>query len=795
MIIKSFLKSGVRNFLVDKVSSSINILGLASTVAIGLAVYVIIDRQLSLDHFHPDHERIFTVQSVINWDGAEQTWARAPQQLGAVFSNDFPQVEHMTRIQRKAAIIRHGDAVFYERLTFADIDFFKVFNFPISTGNENALQEKNNIVLSADQVEKYFNKQDPIGKDIRVIINDKVHLFTVAAVAEEFPKTASFKFDFLLSMDNLPSLFGTDLNTWKEVNKSSVFTFIKMESVESLEVIEKNTRKYLEVINQANPDWLIKAFSFEPLTTIAQKSQYTRECIACGSTPEVLVIFAIISVILFVSACFNYINISIAASSRRLKEIALRKVIGSSRQKIIIQFMTENIVFSFAAIALGILLAKTVVIPGMNDIFGGDNLALDFLNNTGLIGFVFALFIILGISSGAYPAWYISSFKSIDIFRGKERLVGKNRITKIFLTLQFFLTFIAIVSGLIFTQTNTSQAQRDWGYDEENLLVVPINSTTQFRELDQFSRQSGQVTNHSGSQSQIGRSNTSQVVEMQGIKSAVDVLLVDYGYLETMGLRLNSGRFFDPNLVSDSENAVIVNRMFLKKFGWWDDDATTEKIKIDDQVYSIIGVVEDFHHDDFFEPITASIFRLTPEEEFRYFTMKIEDGRTGDVESGVEALWKEKFADVPYTGYFQSEVFDRFFENTGMLIDVMNFTAIMAIILSSMGLFGLVSLLIVKRMKELSIRNVLGATRLDALKLLTGQFTWILSVAIIFAVPVSYLLFQELLSQMFLGTPTEMSPIPFVVTLAILIVTILIPIYYHLRRILSVNPVEHLRME
>ena len=359
MIIKSFIKTGVRNFLVDKVSSFINILGLASTISIGLAVYVIIDRQLNLDHFHPDHERIFAVQSIINWEGVEQTWARAPQLLGVAFRDDFPQVEHMTRVHRKPVIIRHEDAVFYERLTFVDTDFFKVFNFPLLAGNERALQEKNNIILSANQVEKYFNKEDPLGKDLRVIIDDKVHLFTVAAVADEFPKTASFRFDFLLSMDNLPNLFDTDLNTWKEVNKSSVFTFIKTESVESLEVIKNNTRKYLEVINQANPDWPIRAFNFEPLTTIAQKSQYTRECIACGSTPEILIIFAIISVILFVSACFNYINISIAASSRRLKEIALRKVIGSSREKIILQFMIENLVFSVAALDLGILLAKT----------------------------------------------------------------------------------------------------------------------------------------------------------------------------------------------------------------------------------------------------------------------------------------------------------------------------------------------------------------------------------------------------------------------------------------------------
>jgi putative ABC transport system permease protein len=794
MIIKSYIKSGIRNFISNKVTSFINVLGLASTIAIGLAVYLIVDQQMNLDQFHPEPEKTFTIQSIIDWDRNEQKWARTPPLLGESFREDFPQIKSMTRVNVKSAVIKSGENIFQERLTFADQDFFKIFDFPLKYGTPSSFYSgKNNIIISKLEAEKYFNNANAIGQELRLIINEKVHLFTVSGVAEDFPKTASFNFNFLLSLDNLSTLYDIDLNTWNGVKRNSVFTFFKLDDNSNLDYIKSGSKKYLSIINQANPDWPIRNIDFEPLTTIAQNSQYTRECLACGSTPEVIIMFGIISLILFISACFNYVNIAIASSSKRLKEIGLRKVIGSSRSKIILQFMLENLVFSFIAVVVGILLAYTLIIPSMNDIFGGVPLELNFFENSRLSIFVLAIFLMVGIGSGAYPAWYISSFSPLEIFSGKEQLVGKNRMTKVFLSLQFFLTFIAIISGLIFTQTNKSQEQQDWGYDQDNLLVIPIKNDNQYQILNQYFLQSTDIVSFSASRSQIGRSNSNEVVEIASDKSSVNSFYIDSNYINTYGLALNWGRDFDKSLKSDVDNSIIVNQTFLEAFHW--DLEGENQLKLGNKKYEIVGVVKDFHHNDFFAPLTPTILRISEEDNYRYISVKVAPGKIKKVEEALKATWKQNFPNDLYFGYQQTNVFDTFFESTGTLISVMKFTSIMAIILSSMGLFGLVSLLIIKRLKELSIRNVLGATKLNVLKLITQQFIWIIGIAVLFAIPVSYFTFDLLLSEMFQGSKTEMSVIPFVLTFFIILITIVSTIFYHVNKLMKTNPVENLRMD
>jgi ABC-type antimicrobial peptide transport system permease subunit len=403
------------------------------------------------------------------------------------------------------------------------------------------------------------------------------------------------------------------------------------------------------------------------------------------------------------------------------------------------------------------------------------------------------LFLVIGIGSGAYPAWYISAFKPVAILKGKEKMTGKNMLTKVFLTGQFFLTFIAVVSGLIFTQNNKNQEKMDWGYTQDGVLVLPIKNNEQYTVFQQWAEQSADILDYSGSINQIGKSNSEEVIDMGTSKFAVDAFLVDFNYPQTMGLRLNWGRFFDENLKSDADQSILVNEKFLDKFGWEESDLPQKLVKIDNNNYSIIGVVEDFHHFDFFNPITPSIIRIGAEENFKYISLKTKDNT--NTENQVKNVWAGKFPDTPYAGFFQDVVFEVFFQNTSVLINIMNFTAFIAIVLSSMGLFGLVSLLIVKRLKELSIRNVLGAKGTDIVMLISKQFLWLFGFALIFAIPVSYILFSELLSQMFLGNPVKLGPGPFVFTLVILVAIIILTVSSHMIQLLRRNPVDSLRLE
>lgn len=789
MILKSYLKTGFRNFVRDKVTSTINVIGLATSVSIGIAVYLMIDKQLRLDEFHPEAKKIYTVQSLITWEGRQETWARTPQLLGQVLKQEFPQVTHTARVQVKSALVRYEDKIFSERLTFADQDYFEIFQFPMAVGSSNLGPKE--VIISSRTAQKYFNKEDPIGKTIRVIIKQKLHLFIVKAVAQEFPKTASFGFDFIVSLDHLPTLYQYDLNTWGKVNEESLFTFIKLDDPKSLKVLTSRMDDFTKLVNEANPKWKIEEFGFQELSSIAENSQFTRECYACGSTPQVLIFFALISLILFSSACFNYINIAVASSGKRLKEIAMRKVIGSSRRQIMYQFLVENMVLSFAAVLSGILFAKVIILPGVQTIFGGELLEMNLLSDPRITLFVVVLFLLIGFCSGAYPAWYISSFDPNVIFRGRGKFGRKNSLTKLFLTTQFFLTFFAIVSALIFTQKNEQQKEQDWGYRPDNILVVPVKGSAQYDALDQYIRQSRHIETYCTSGSQIGGSSSNEIAETLEKRISVDAFYVNENFYETMGLELSGGHGFDQNIIADLNQSVVINQKLADVFLVGIND----KIKVNDEDYRIVGITHDFHHRDFFEPIRPALFKLSKKEETRYFSMKISPNQLGKVNKDIAAIWDSQFPNELYQSELQANVFDRFFYQSGMLIDVMNFTAVVAILLSSMGLFGLVSLLIVARMKELSIRNVLGCSRGETAKLILKQFNWMIGISVTIGIPVSFQMYNSLLNQIFRGSEINIGITPFIVALFVILSTVFLTVVYHLKKLSNTNPIQNLRTE
>lgn len=791
---RSYIKTGFRNLKRQKLASFINVFGLATTIAISLVVYVLIDRQFSLDAFHADADQIFAVQSRIDWNGTEETWGRTPLQLGPSLKADIPQVEEMTRVTRKLATVRFGDNVFNELLTYADPSYLSVFNFPLLQGQSQSLEGKQNIILSKASAEKYFPSTDPIGKDLRILIDGQAFPFTVTGVADDFPETASFTFNFLLPFDNLKEMHKTDLQGWKNIKTQSVFTFVKLDQSASHQQVTPRLTNYRDVVNDINPDWQIRQFGLYPLPSLARNGQYVREPYASGSTPEILVMFAIISLLLLASACFNYVNISVSMAQKRLSEIAIRKVVGGQRKQLITQFLTENFVLCFVATVLGALVGIYAFLPGINVLFSGSGYTINVFQDPAILGFLVILFVALSLISGAYPAFYISAFKPVVILKGKENLASKNRLGKVFLTMQFFLTFVAIVSGLLFTDLNEFQEEQDWGYQASDLLVVPVEDPAQYQTLKLFAAQSPRILRTAGSGSQIGRSFSESAIKIVDEKYTVRAFNISPDYLDVMNVKLTEGRGFDRNLRSDQSNSMIVNKAFLDQISD-SDNPFDQSIDIGGEAFKIVGVTENFHFDDFFSPITPAIFRLVSEERYNYISMRTVPGGLNDTEALVKAEWTKQFPDSPYAGFFQEEVFDNFFDSTGSLKAVMNFVAMVAIILSAMGLFGLVSLFIIKKLKEYSIRKVLGANGTHIVKLVSRQFIILMSIALLVAAPLSYLMFDTLFAQVFPGSMDTVDISPFLLTTLILLGVIFVTISSHIIQVLRMNPVKNLKLE
>lgn len=791
---RSYIKTGLRNLKRQKLASFINVFGLATTIAISLVVYVLIDRQFSLDDFHTDANRIFAVQSRIDWNGTEETWGKTPLLLGPSLKAEVPQLEEMTRVSRKRATVRFDENVFNESLTFADASYLDIFNFPLLRGKTESLENKKNIILSQGSAEKYFPEADPIGKDLKVIIDSKAHLFTVSGVAADFPENASFTFDFLLPFTNLKEMYNLELQGWQNIKAQSVFTFVRLDKPESRGQVVSQLGTYRDVVNNINKDWPIQQFDLAPLPTLARNAQYVRETYASGSTPEILIMFAIISLLLLASACFNYVNISVSMAQKRLSEIAIRKVVGGQRRQLISQFLTENFVLCFVATILGALLGIYVLLPGMNVLFTGSGYTINILEDPTIIAFLIVLFVSLSLISGAYPAFYISSFKPVAILKGKENLSGKNLVGKVFLTAQFFLTFIAIVSGFLFTSINEFQEEQDWGYQADDILVVPVGDPTQYKALKQFALQSPRIVSSAGSGSQVGISSSQTAIRILEDKYTVRSFKVGPEYLATLNIKMKEGRSLETALSTDQGKNLIVNQAFIEQMSS-KESIFDQLIDIEGDNFNIVGVTEDFHFDDFFSPITPAIFRLVPETDFNYISLKSVPGGLKDTEALVKAEWTALFPDSPYAGFFQEEVFDNFFASTGSLKSVMNFVATVAIILSAMGLFGLVSLYIIKKLKEYSIRKVLGAKGGHIIRLVSRQFIILMCIALLVAAPLSYFLFDMLFEQMFPGSIDAIGAGPFLLTTAILLAVILLTISSHILQLLRMNPVKNLRMD
>lgn len=773
----------------NKATSTINVVGLATSISIGIAVYLIIDRQLRLDEFHPETEKIYTIQSVTKWEGKEDIWAKSPQMLGTVLAADFPMVENATRVQVKSSVVRYRDMIFSELITFADQDYFQIFDFPLKKGS--AELELNKVIISEKTALKYFKNEDPVGKTMRIIIYDQPHLFMVSAVAKEFPQTASFGFDFVISIDHAPAMLSTDLTSWKNVNEASLYTFIKLDKPQNIDLLRSKMPDYLDDINDVNPEWPIETFRFEPLSSAAENSQFVKSCYACGSTPQVLIMFAVISLLLFASACFNYINIAVASSGKRLREIALRKVIGSSRRQIIVQFLVENTIMTLIVMLVGIVLARVLILPGVQSIFGGDLLEMHLLQDFRLIRFLIGLFIFISISSGAYPAWFISSFEPNIIFRGRERFGRKNWLNKLFLTTQFFLTFFAIAAGVVFTQANDQQREQEWGYNPHDILVVPITQMTHYEVLDQYARQSSDISSYCTSTNQIGLSSTSEVAETLTKRSSVDVFNVDENFLDIMEIEIVEGNGFDADQTANLKKSVIINQTMADIF----QVQVFDGITLNKEDYMVAGISKDFHHRDFFQPIKPSVFKLHDKAQTRYVSFKTLPNRVDMVNAEIATLWKKEFPDELYISQVQAYVFDRFFSQSGMMIDVMNFTAAIAILISGMGLFGLISLLVVTRMKELSIGNVLGCTRAGNAMLIIKQFVWIVGVSFVLGSVANYKTFELLFDQVFQGSDLKIGVIPYAFAATVILSTLFLAVFYHLKQLSNSNPVVNLRTE
>ena len=783
---KSYLRIGFRNMLRHGSTSFINTFGLALGVAGAITIFILADHFFSSDNFHTKSDRIYQVTNVVNRANDQVIWSDVPLLLGPALFDEVPGVEKVVRMEIGSGAIRYNEKVFPENIYFVDDSFFDVFDFPFIEGSNRVLSSIKNIVFTKKMAEKYFGDQSALGQIVSIkFSNDHTEGFVVGAVIDQ-PANNTMFFSFLLPMEVFLNLRLKDNYDWSYLTDG---TFLLME--EGAHPSPEMMGKFVKLQNEATENWRTEAFIFFPFASLTNEAYKIESGVVGPGHPQGIWAMVSIAMMLLLLSCFNYMNISVATISTRLKEIGIRKVVGGRRKEIIQQFLTENFLLCTFSVGLGMLISFFFLMPGLNSLLP---FKIPFAFSSGQIAllFFFGLLLFVVIVSGIYPSLYISSFKPTIILKGKEKFGQRSAFSRMLLSVQFVLAFITIVGSFVYIDNGIYLINKDWGYSHDQNILVPTNSHEQFLALrDQVSKNS-HVLSYAGSANHIGYSNSKSSVEKLDEQFEIVDYRVGFNYMETMNLRLIEGRLFDETLQSDKIESVIINEQFAKTMGW--ETAIDQTFLYDSVKRNVIGLVEDFHYDDFYENILPVMFQIVPEERLKYLSLKVEKGHVNETEAWIQNAWRDIAPDDPYEGKLQDEVFANFKQNIATDSKVLGSVAALAVTLACLGLYGLVSYNITRRMKEFSVRKVFGANLSQIFELMNRDYIWILSISFLIGAPIGFLMMGKLI-QLIYAEPQTAGVLPFATAIGVMIITVAFTIGLQMNRVVKENPAKTLRNE
>jgi putative ABC transport system permease protein len=786
---KNYFKTSSRSLMKNPLSSFINVFGLSVAIGICLVVYAFMEYDYSIDQFHKNKNEVYLVTFVADRDGAMQHYGLTPRPLGEMIKEDFTHIKKICRIEDGNVVLKQDDNVFHEQVRYADAEFLEMFTFPLKWGTASSLSDLNSIILSEKMSIKYFGEENPVGRDILMIFGDSISkAFTVTGVAVEFPKAHAIDFNFLVNFENVRvSNPDYDVHDWSEFLNA---TLIQVDNPSDLKSIEQGMHKYKTLQNEVQHDWAISSFSFEPLATLHEKSGNIKNCISYDGNLEGRIGMPVIALFMLALACFNYINIAIVSAAKRLKEIGVRKVIGANSIRVIVQFLTENIVVTFFALIIGCGLGAMLFIPWFVQ-FTGWPLELRLLDQNLWI-FLFLLLLFTGIASGIYPAFYISKFDAVKIFKGSLQFGRKNPLTKLFLGIQLVLACITITAGVVFTQNNSYQNSRSWGYNQKEALYISVPHQAAYEQLSAALTQDPNVVLLSGSTDHLGKNISTAVVRIPPNRQyEVNQLAVDAKYFETMGLQLVKGRGFKEHAESDKQ-AVVVNELLVKNLNL--GEAIGHTFEIDSIRYEVIGVLKDFHTESFFSKVKPTLFKVAEEKDYRYLSLRVRRDSEWEAYQALQYQWAKLYPEIPFQGGHQEDVWSNYFESLDKSEIFNKIIAFIAVMLASLGLYGLVTLNVSGRVREFSIRKTLGAGINNIATAIMKQYVLLTAAALLIGAPVSYLFTKAYLDMLFsYSMPMDYSGVT--IAVIILILVLLAVISTQIRKVSKSNLVDGLKVE
>ncbi|WP_336517735.1 ABC transporter permease [Pollutibacter soli] len=804
-MIRNYLKVALRYLFRYKTYTAINITGLAVGIAACILIMLFVKSEFTYDKFHSKSDQVYRAWQHEKYEGQDFINTVTPLPMGAALQANYPEVENSCRVYAMNPVIKLNNNSFSEDVLMVDSGFFRMFDFKLVSGNrENPFPLNNTAILTEQLAKKYFGSSDAVGKTFEMQVGDEKTIFTVSGIAKPAPEESSIKYKMLIPYSNAKFIFRPGLfNSWFNVYNE---TYVQLKKGTQPAALEK---KFPEMLKQVlGEDYKEGAFliHLQPITDIHLNSSLPagNEPI---SNPKYSYILGTIGILILLIACINFITLSIGRSATRAMEVGVRKVLGAEKKQLIRQFWGEAFLLTCISVAVGILLAALFIKPFNSLTNRNLSLSPDF----SFVGFCFLLIGIVALIAGMYPSFILSSFRPVEVLKGKLKLnTNTNWLRQSLVTGQFVASIVMIVSAMIIGEQMSFLKNKNLGYDKEQLVVVQTHMQRgegmQFGErfrnelLKHPEIKDAAVSMYSMAEPGwigLGFTDDSKVYHNFQFNA------VDAQWMQLMDIKVKEGRLFSKDNPSDVTSAAVVNEAFLKEFKIENPIGRKLPGKFEQQ---IIGVVKDFNFQSLHSTVAPLLLTILPDTVFRRtenisvqystqprITIRMKPGNIAGNISIIEKTWKELAPNQDFDYAFLDDKIATLYATEKRTSDIVRVASLLSIFIACMGLFGLATLTVIQRTKEIGIRKVLGAKVSTLVALLAKDFIRLTCIAAVIASPLAWWFMKDWLKDF--AYRVNIQWWVFVVAAIVVMLITLITVCMQAIRAALANPVKSLRTE
>lgn len=755
-LITNYFKTLFRSFRRDLFYSFINLFGLAIGLASAFLIFIYIQDELGYDKHFKDHERIIRLESYFEIKGKPDEFAITQLPLGPTLKDEYPEVESFVRYMNAGTtIFEHNEEIYQEdSLMVADSNVFTFFGIDLLYGDpENCLKEPNTMAISETMAKKYFGKTNVIGEQLK---DNNDQIYTITAVFRDLPSNTHIHYNGIISAASIAQRIGEERFNDRSAGSFwnvTLFTFIKLSPNSQFQtIVDKFPEfydKYMKVLgDQIDASFQLKGTPLGQIHYHPKKLQWD----APTGESKYLYILGLVGIFIILIAAINYMNLATARSTRRSREVGMRKVTGASKALLIRQFLSESVIIAFISMIIALVLVF-LVLPVFNDL-AGKQFTLSQFFQPKILAILLGITIVVGLLAGLYPSFYLSSFNPVKILKGtlSNRPAGAGLRT-VLVVFQFMISAALIIGSLAVSGQLNYMQKRPLGFDKSNLIVLDIPDTTIKKNLEAFKQElekSPAIIETAAFRGGPGLFNGKQVMRLEGDNSemedhALNNYFVDYDYLDLMGIKMDTGRFYSREMGSDTEKAFVVNQAATREYNWG-KNALGKRFHFGINLEGppqrdgeIVGVMKDFNYTSLHNPVEPLVLILTDNNMiFGNLGIRYAEGKETDALNWIKTVREDFNPYYPMDYFFMDEKLNEAYKEESIINKVFRAFTILTLLVAALGLLGLSAFITQQKTKEIGIRKVVGSMPEQIIILFLRKFlVWVL-IANIIAFPIAY---------------------------------------------------------